>query len=330
MNVSIAPLVCLLALLVPAAPPPKSPQPAAPPKSASAAPAANPRVALETSKGQIVIELYADKAPKTVKNFLDYVKAGHYNGTIFHRVIPGFMIQGGGFTPDMTEKPTRPPIKNEADNGLQERARHLAMARTADPNSATAQFFINVANNDFLNLRGKTAEGWGYAVFGKVVEGMDVVDAIVQVPTTTKGPNGTCPSQPIVIQKATVVPPPSRPPSRNNPDARRRQSHGEPDRRSGYEPWDHRPGAVRRGGSQDRRELPPVRQRGVLRRHAVPPRDPELHDPGGRLRRPAAAEADAAADPERGGQRRHQRSAGRSPWRAPTTRTAPRPSSSST
>ncbi|HET9210720.1 MAG TPA: peptidylprolyl isomerase [Thermoanaerobaculia bacterium] len=208
MNVSIAPLVCLLALLIPAAPPKKSshPHPAAPPKSASAVPAGNPRVALQTTKGRIVIELYADKAPKTVKNFLDYVKAGFYNGTIFHRVIPGFMIQGGGFTSDMTEKPTRPPIQNEADNGLQNQRGTLAMARTSDPNSAGAQFFINVANNNSLNFRGKTTEGWGYAVFGNVVEGMDVVDAIVQVPTTTKGPYGDVPVQPVVIQKATILP----------------------------------------------------------------------------------------------------------------------------
>jgi cyclophilin family peptidyl-prolyl cis-trans isomerase len=121
-------------------------------------------------------------------------------------VIPGFMVQGGGFTPDMTEKQTRPPIPNEADNGLQNQRGTLAMARTSDPNSASAQFFINVANNNSLNFRGKTTEGWGYAVFGNVVEGMDVVDAIVQVPTTTKGPYGDVPVQPVVIQKATVVP----------------------------------------------------------------------------------------------------------------------------
>jgi peptidyl-prolyl cis-trans isomerase B (cyclophilin B) len=205
MNVSIAPLVCLLALLVPAAPPKKSPHPATPKKSASAAPAANPRVALQTSKGRIVIELYADKAPKSVKNFLDYTRAGFYNGTIFHRVIPGFMAQAGGFLPDMTEKPTRPPIPNEADNGLLNQRGTLAMARTSDPDSASSQFFINVANNGFLNHTGKTPQGWGYAVFGNVVEGMDVVDAIVAVPTTTKGSSGDVPVQPIVIQKATIV-----------------------------------------------------------------------------------------------------------------------------
>ncbi|HEV8578050.1 MAG TPA: peptidylprolyl isomerase [Thermoanaerobaculia bacterium] len=190
-------LVCLLALAAPAAQPaPKAQSPAA----------ANPRVLLETSKGKIVIELYADKAPKSAKNFLDYVKAGFYNGTIFHRVIPGFMIQGGGFTPDMKEKETRPPIQNEADNGVLNQRGTLAMARTPDPNSATSQFFINVANNGFLNHRGKTADGWGYAVFGKVLEGMDVADSIVAVRTTTKGPYQNVPVEPIVIQKASVLP----------------------------------------------------------------------------------------------------------------------------
>jgi len=172
---------------------------------AAPAAAANPRVLLETTKGKIVIELDAEKAPKTVKNFLDYVKAGFYNGTIFHRVIPGFMIQGGGFTADMTEKPTRPPIQNEADNGLKNERGTIAMARTPDPNSASSQFFINVAENKSLNHQSKTPQGWGYAVFGKVVEGMDVADAIVKVPTTTKGPYGDVPVQPIVLQKASIV-----------------------------------------------------------------------------------------------------------------------------
>ena len=205
MNVSIAPLVCLLALLIPAAPPKKSAHPATHPKSASAVPAGNPRVALQTTKGRIVIELNAEKAPKTVKNFLDYVKAGFYNGTIFHRVIPGFMVQGGGFTPDMTEKPTRPPIQNEADNGLQNQRGTVAMARTNDPHSASSQFFINVANNNSLNFKNKE-DGWGYAVFGNVVEGMDVVDAIGQAKTANRGPNGDVPLQAVVIQKATILP----------------------------------------------------------------------------------------------------------------------------
>jgi cyclophilin family peptidyl-prolyl cis-trans isomerase len=194
MNGIATSLFCLLALAAPAA------QPAAQASSAS------PRVLLETSKGKIVLELNAEKAPKTVKNFLDYVKAGHYNGTIFHRVIPGFMVQGGGFTADMTEKPTRPPIQNEADNGLLNQRGTIAMARTPDPDSATSQFFINVVNNGSLNFRSKSPSGWGYAVFGKVVDGMDVVDAIVKVPTTTKGPYQNVPVEPVVIQKASLVP----------------------------------------------------------------------------------------------------------------------------
>jgi peptidyl-prolyl cis-trans isomerase B (cyclophilin B) len=216
MNLSIASIVCLLALAVPAtAAPPKSAKPATPKKSASAktapaktpaVPAGNPRVAIDTNKGRIVAELYASKAPKTVKNFLDYVKAGHYNGTIFHRVIPGFMIQGGGFTASLIEKPTRGPVPNEADNQELNQRGTLAMARTSDPNSATAQFFINLANNGFLNFRSKTPEGWGYAVFGNVVEGMDVVDAIAQVPTSTKGMLENLPNQPVVIQKVTILP----------------------------------------------------------------------------------------------------------------------------
>jgi cyclophilin family peptidyl-prolyl cis-trans isomerase len=192
-----ASIVCLLAVAAPAA------QPA--PKAQAAA-AANPRVLLETSKGNIVIELNAAKAPKTVQNFLAYVKSGHYNGTIFHRVIPGFMIQGGGFKPDMTEKPTRPPIQNEASNGLHNERGTVAMARTPEPHSASAQFFINVANNGALDFKSKTEKGWGYAVFGKVVEGMDVADAIVSVPTTTKGPYSDVPVQPILIKKASVLP----------------------------------------------------------------------------------------------------------------------------
>jgi cyclophilin family peptidyl-prolyl cis-trans isomerase len=194
MNGILASLIGLLAILGPAAA-----------ASQAQAAAANPKVALDTSKGRIVIELYPDKAPKTVKNFLDYTKAGHYDGTIFHRVIPGFMIQGGGFTADMKDKATKAPIPNEADNKVLNQRGTVAMARTSDPNSATDQFFINVANNTSLNFRSKDTAGWGYAVFGNVVEGMDVVDAIVAVPTTTKGPYGDVPVQPIVIRKATVV-----------------------------------------------------------------------------------------------------------------------------
>ena len=145
--------------------------------------AENPKVIMDTSKGQLTIELYADKAPETVKNFLAYVDAGFYSGTIFHRVIPNFMIQGGGFTPDMQQKGTRPPIKIESDNGLKNERGTLAMARTQDPNSATAQFFINSVDNGFLNFTAKTPQGWGYAVFGKVVKGMEVVDEICKVKT---------------------------------------------------------------------------------------------------------------------------------------------------
>jgi cyclophilin family peptidyl-prolyl cis-trans isomerase len=161
----------------------------------------NPRVALDTSMGKIVIELYPEKAPKTVANFLEYVKAGFYDGTIFHRVIPGFMAQGGGLTADMQQKPPRPAIQNEADNGLKNDRGTVAMARTDDPNSATAQFFINVVNNTFLNHTAKTPAGWGYAVFGKVVEGMDVADKIVNVP---RG-QGDVPKTPVLIKSAKVI-----------------------------------------------------------------------------------------------------------------------------
>jgi len=162
----------------------------------------NPRVILETTKGQIVLELYPAKAPDTVKNFLAYVDAGFYNGTIFHRVIPGFMIQGGGFTRDMQQKPTRPPIKNEADNGLKNERGTIAMARTQDPNSATAQFFINSVDNTFLNFTEKTTQGWGYAVFGKVVQGMETVDAISETKTGPKGMHRDVPGEPILIVTA--------------------------------------------------------------------------------------------------------------------------------
>ena len=164
----------------------------------------NPVVTLNTSLGDIQIELYAEKAPVTVKNFLDYVEAKHYDGLIFHRVIPNFMVQGGGFTPDMQQRKTRDPIKNEAGNGLKNERGTLAMARTGVVDSATAQFFINVKDNDFLNHRDETAQGFGYAVFGKVVSGMDVVDKIVAVPTTTKGQHGDVPQEPVVIKSATV------------------------------------------------------------------------------------------------------------------------------
>jgi len=166
----------------------------------------NPRVTLQTSKGNIVLELYADKAPVTAENFLGYVRDGFFDGTIFHRVIPGFMIQGGGFTVDMQQKPTRDPIANEADNGLKNERGTIAMARTMNPNSATAQFFINTVDNGPLDHTGKTPQGWGYAVFGKVVEGMDVVDAIGGVATTNRGPHQNVPVEPVVIEKATLAP----------------------------------------------------------------------------------------------------------------------------
>ncbi len=160
-------------------------------------------VKLATSAGDIVVQLDADKAPKTVANFVEYVKAGHYDGTVFHRVIPNFMIQGGGMTADMKEKPTRAPIPLESGNGLDNVRGTIAMARTMDPNSATAQFFINVTDNGFLN-KAQSRDGNGYAVFGKVVSGMDVVDKIRAVPTGTKGMHRDVPLQPVTINKATV------------------------------------------------------------------------------------------------------------------------------
>jgi cyclophilin family peptidyl-prolyl cis-trans isomerase len=168
-----------------------------------AAPAKAPRVTLETTKGKIVLELYPDKAPASVANFLEYVRAGSYDGTIFHRVIPDFMIQGGGFTAEMQQKPTRGPIQNEAANGLRNTRGSLAMARTNDPHSASAQWFINLKDNGFLD-KSQAADGWGYAVFGKVVEGMDVVDAIARVATTSKGGHQNVPREAVVITKATV------------------------------------------------------------------------------------------------------------------------------
>ena len=161
-------------------------------------------VILETSKGNIVLELDEQKAPVTAANFIQYVRDGFYDGTIFHRVIPGFMIQGGGFTADMAQKKTREPIKNEADNGLKNKNYTIAMARTPDPNSATAQFFINVKDNAFLDYSSPTMQGWGYAVFGTVVEGQDVVNAIEKVQTTTKYPHQDVPVEPVVIIKASI------------------------------------------------------------------------------------------------------------------------------
>jgi len=162
-------------------------------------------VKMETSKGTIMLELDAGKAPKTVENFLSYVKDGFYDGTIFHRVIGNFMIQGGGFTPDMQQKETKDAIQNEANNGLGNANGTIAMARTAEAHSATAQFFINVKDNDFLNFTGENPHGWGYAVFGKVTEGMDVVTAIKEVETSNKGHFQDVPVEDVVIEKVTIV-----------------------------------------------------------------------------------------------------------------------------
>ena len=162
-------------------------------------------VKLETSMGDIVLELDAEKAPKTVANFLDYVKAGHYDGTIFHRVIDGFMVQGGGMDANMQEKATGSPIENEADNGLANEAYTVAMARTMDPHSATAQFFINVKNNAFLNHSAKTTNGWGYTVFGKVAKGHSVVNKIKGVETGRNGMHDDVPKTPVEIVKAEII-----------------------------------------------------------------------------------------------------------------------------
>lgn len=166
-----------------------------------------PKIKLETTLGDITIQLNPNKAPISTENILGYVKDGFYDGTIFHRVIKGFMAQGGGFTTDYEQKPTKDPIKNEADNGLKNNRGTVAMARTPDPNSATAQFFINYSDNQFLDFTGPTPQGWGYAVFGEVIEGMDVVDQMATIPTGSAGPlPSDVPQTPIVINKATVLP----------------------------------------------------------------------------------------------------------------------------
>jgi peptidyl-prolyl cis-trans isomerase B (cyclophilin B) len=162
-------------------------------------------VKLQTNLGTITLELDAEKAPKTVENFLAYVKAGHYDNTVFHRVIKNFMIQGGGFEPGMNQKPTNAPIENEAANGLKNKRGTIAMARTNDPHSATAQFFINVVDNDFLDFKAPSGSGWGYCVFGQVVEGLDVVDKIKAVRTGNKGFHQDVPVEDVVIEKAEIV-----------------------------------------------------------------------------------------------------------------------------
>lgn len=162
-------------------------------------------IKLHTNHGVIGIELDADKAPESARNFLAYAEAGHYDNTIFHRVIKGFMVQGGGFEPGMKQKPCNAPIKNEADNGLKNDCYTVAMARTSDPHSATAQFFINVADNDFLNFTAPNGNGWGYCVFGKVVEGTDVVDKIRAVKTGSKGFHQDVPVEDVIIERAEIV-----------------------------------------------------------------------------------------------------------------------------
>ena len=174
--------------------------------TAGSALADNPKVRMETTEGTITMELYPDKAPKSVENFLAYVDEGYYDGTVFHRVIDGFMIQGGGFTGELQKKPTKDAIENEADNGLKNERGAISMARTGDPHSATSQFFINHKDNDFLNHSGKNPRGWGYAVFGKVTDGMEVVDKIATTPTGGKGPfPKDVPQSTIVIEKVTRI-----------------------------------------------------------------------------------------------------------------------------
>jgi cyclophilin family peptidyl-prolyl cis-trans isomerase len=170
---------------------------------ASATQAEPVKILMKTSKGDITLELDRDKAPTTVENFVTYADAGFYDGTIFHRVIAGFMIQGGGFTPDMDKKATRDPIPNEADNGLTNARGTIAMARTNHPHSATAQFFINLKDNEFLDHTSKDRRGWGYAVFGRVTDGMEVVDAIATVPTGNRGGMGDVPAETVVIESVT-------------------------------------------------------------------------------------------------------------------------------
>ncbi|PKO56819.1 MAG: peptidyl-prolyl cis-trans isomerase A [Betaproteobacteria bacterium HGW-Betaproteobacteria-21] len=165
--------------------------------------AANPMIELKTNQGEIVVEVFADKAPKSAANFTQYVKDGHYNGTVFHRVIDGFMVQGGGFDAQMNQKTTRPPIENEATNGLKNLPGTLAMARTSDPHSASSQFFINLVPNTFLDYPSR--DGWGYAVFGKVVRGMDVVEKIAKVRTANPGLHQNVPVEPVIIESARIL-----------------------------------------------------------------------------------------------------------------------------
>ncbi len=164
-----------------------------------------PKVKFSTNKGDMLIELFCDKAPITTENFIQYVKDGFYDGTIFHRVIPGFVIQGGGFEPGMNQKPTRANIQNEADNGVKNLRATLSMARTPDPHSASSQFFINLKDNDFLDFKSKSSQGWGYAVFAQVVEGMDVVDAIAAVATGNAKGHQDVPVEDVIVTSAELV-----------------------------------------------------------------------------------------------------------------------------
>lgn len=199
-SLALVGMIPLVSLSAHAAPPSNSTQ-----KQGGTSMSTSPRVKMSTNQGDFIISLNAEKAPKTVANFLAYVKDGFFDGTIFHRVIDGFMIQGGGFEPGMKQKPTKAPVENEANNGLKNNKYTLAMARTSDPHSATAQFFINVANNDFLNHTAPTAQGWGYAVFGEVVEGQDVIDKMKGVPTGNSGFHQNVPTNDLVITKAVVL-----------------------------------------------------------------------------------------------------------------------------
>ena len=202
-NRSLATLFVMTAAIVMVTP--TGAQTASQPNIGNPSMSTSPRVKLTTSAGDIVIELDGVNAPKTTENFLAYTRDGFYDNTIFHRVIDGFMLQGGGFEPGMKQKTTKAPIENEANNGLKNDKYTLAMARTNDPHSATGQFFINVANNDFLNHTAPTAQGWGYAVFGKVVEGKDVVDAIRGVKTGNSGFHQNVPTEDVLIEKAVIV-----------------------------------------------------------------------------------------------------------------------------
>ena len=196
--------IALLVLLAPIQAPQTAPVPATAPSPEAKPTPDGPVIAIETTMGTIQVGLYAAKSPLSTRNVMSYVKNGHYNGTIFHRVIPGFMIQGGGMDTKMVEKPTGAPVRNEARNGLLNTRGSLALARTQDPHSATSQFFINVKDNPALDF-GISRDGWGYAVFGEVLSGMDVVDSIVAVPTTRSGPYENVPVRPVVITKVRVI-----------------------------------------------------------------------------------------------------------------------------